>query len=173
MICLLPIPSLVAGCAAGSPILRCFSHATTRRHPPRHLRIQSGCLPLFQLPYCEEAIPTSSCACSSFASWRITNEASRRLWRTIRQIHPATLARSVDAVGSPKSCSGASDRRTSVSGRLPDKNLVRLDPQSKRFFCGLECGPLIAAGEPLSLSGCRKDRAAAAGAQAPLRQKVR
>ena len=49
-------------------------------------------------------------------------------------IHPATLARSVRAVGSPQSCVGARDRRSSVSGRFPNKNLVWIDPQSKRFF---------------------------------------
>jgi hypothetical protein len=183
MTCLLPVPSvwryvcatvncrrfdasLARNDAAAStsplknksgPVFAAMSASVLRRsnpHPPRKRR----CPPL---PHAHIRPPGEAAHNrSSFSS---------RLWRTIRQfIRRPWLARSApSALRSP--ASGARDRRSSVSGRFPNKNLVRIDPQSKRFFCDLQCPALMAAGAPQWPSRCRKDRIAAGRAQVPRR----
>src|SRR5713101_4244560 len=101
------------------------------------------------------------------AGQRRTNEASRPDWANHLPGHPASFVRSIRTVGSPQSCSGARYRRSTISGRFRDRNLVGLDPQSKCFFSYQECGALMAAPASQGPGRCPQDRVVAPLAPAP------
>jgi len=150
---LLPTPSLWRLAAAVSPktsdalaggvnerVLAHPSRRQKRRRPPQcHVPCREAATPY---PRPTAALPSSSSqACPRRP--RISTEPmkhpvpiGRTACRVIR--HPSFASSAPSALRSPGS--GARYRRSTVSGRFRDRNLVGLGSQSKRFFWCQECG---------------------------------
>ena len=121
------------------------SRRQMRRRPPQcQVPCREAATPC---PRHTAALPSSSLTSmsASLADQRRTDEVSNPDWANHLPGHPASFVRFVRTVGSPQSCSGARYRRSTISGRFRERNLVGLDPQSKCFFSYQECGALMAA----------------------------